>query len=179
MGLAPGNFALNCGSLGYGSIVLTGSRVKTPVTCNSALMGMALSVPGPQKQVKAKSARNPAVTRGCAVRRHFFMDVIWYGCLSGKPHRITHTHELPLVFPLSLFFLPRTQPHTLHGETPHTHVCTCVRRPVFHWGLIDWKMKTDACARRALLISERHRVYYSGPAPDPNTSSRQPVSLHC
>lgn len=64
-------------------------------------------------------------------------------------------------------------------EKLHTHTCTCVRRPVFHWGLIDWKMKTDACARRALLISKRHGVYYSGPAPDPNTSPRQPVSLHC
>ncbi|TNN82058.1 hypothetical protein EYF80_007704 [Liparis tanakae] len=38
-------------------------------------------------------------------------------------------------------------------------------------------MKTDACTRRALL--ERHKVYYGGPAPDPNSSPRQtsPSSL--
>lgn len=172
-GLASGYYALNCGSLGDGSIMLPGSRV----TCNNALMGTALSVPWPLK-VKAKSPRNPAATRGRAVWRHVFMAVIWYCCLSGKPHRITHTHELPLVLPLSAPFSCLTHSHT-SMEKLHTHACTCVTRPVFHWGLIDWKMTTDVCVSRALFISQRHGVYHSGPAPDPNTSLRQPVTLHC
>ncbi|TNN82059.1 hypothetical protein EYF80_007705 [Liparis tanakae] len=64
MDLTPGDNTLDSGPLGYGSIVLLGSRVKTSVTRNNALMATALSVPGPHKQVKGKSARNPAMTRG-------------------------------------------------------------------------------------------------------------------
>lgn len=166
MGRASGDYALNRGSLGYGSIVLPGARVKPPVICSNWLMGPALS--------RAKSARNPAMTRGWATRRHFFMAVIWYGCLSGKPYRIAHTHEL--VCPQSASCSSLAHIHTSAEKTPRTHTPVS-DGPVFHWGIIDWKMKMDACTSQALLINETRRVYYGGPAPVPTTSRGRAVSL--
>lgn len=105
---------------------------------------------------------------------------LFYGChLVRLPFWQTtqnHTNSwtTPRVSSACLFFLS----HTQWPQKLHTHTRTCVRRPVFQWGLIDRKMKTGACARQALLIIKRHRVYYSGPASDPNTSPRQPASLH-
>lgn len=101
-------------SLGYGSIVLPGARVKPPVTCSNWLMGTALS--------GTKSARNPDMTRGWATRRHFFMAIIWYGCLSDKPYTIAHTLNL-CVLCLPLVPLSHTSTHPQRKLHAHIHLC--------------------------------------------------------
>lgn len=124
-------------------------------------MGTAGYVPGPRKQVKGKSARNPAVTLGAELQGFFF--VLWPSsgtAVTAQNH--THTHALPLTFPLSAPFFIHTR----------TYVCLTACFPLR--APIDWKTKMDSCARRALL--KRNKVYYSGPATKWTHHSTSPSS---
>lgn len=91
---------------------------------------------------------------------------------------IHHRTHPELVCPLSASCSSLAHIHTSAKKTPRTHTPVS-DGPVFHWGIIDWKMKMDACTSQALLINETHRVYYGGAAPVPNTSRGRAVSLRC
>ena len=116
-------------------------------------------------------------------RRLSYKTALFYGHLVWLPFWQTiqnRTHSWTRVSSVCLLFLSRTKPH-FHSstkKTPCTHTPVS-DRPVFHWGIIDWKMKMDACMSQALLINETHRVYYGGPAPVPNTSRGWAVNLRC
>lgn len=146
------------GCTGNGSIILPCACVKTPVIYKKALNDTALFVPELQIQVKAKSARDPWMTWGQALRRHFFlMAIIWYGCLSGKPQRITHTL---MNYPSCFLCLPHFSSLTLgHASTEqlHTRKHLC-QTACFLLGI----KKTDTCMYMSISCwLAKRRVYWS------------------